>query len=68
MRGKTININYFIDDTIQYIKNIIKLKEGIPFELQLLFANGKQLDDDNKTLKDYNIQNMSTLHLAIKKK
>ena len=63
--GKTIFISCLNDDTIQNIKNRIKLKEGIPPELQLLFFNKKQLED-SKTVKDYNIQNMSTLHLVLK--
>ena len=65
--GKTIFIYYLNDDTIQNIKNKIKINEDIPPELQLLFFNRKQLED-SKTLKYYNIQNMSTLHLALKKK
>ena len=60
-------IYYLYDDTIKNIKNKIKIKENIPSELQLLFFNGQQLEDC-KTLKNYNIGNLSNLHLAIKKK
>ena len=67
IKGKTIFIYYLFDDTIQNIKKKIKIKEGIPSELQLLFFNGQPLED-NKTLNDYNIQNKSNLHLAFKKK
>ena len=41
--GKTIVIYYLYDDTIQNIKNKIKIKEDIPSELQLLFFKKKQL-------------------------
>ena len=67
IKGNTIIIYCLNDITINDIKNKIKFKEGIPIELQLLFFNDKPLED-NKTLKYYNIQNMSTLHLALKKK
>jgi len=53
--GKTIFIYYLYDDTIHNIKNKIKIKEGIPSELQLLFLNKKELEN-NRTLKYYNFQ------------
>ena len=62
--GKTIFIYSTNNDTIQNIKNSIKIKKGIPLDLQILFFNEQQLED-SKTLKDYNIQNMSTLHLVL---
>ena len=67
IKGETIFICYLFDDTIKNIKNKIKIKENIPSELQLLFFNDQQLED-SKTLKNYNIENLSTLHLVIKKK
>ena len=66
--SKTIFIFCLNNGTIQNIKDEIKFKEGIPPELKLFILNGKKLEDCSKTLKDYNIQNMSTLHLALKKK
>ena len=63
--GKTIFIYYLYDNTIQNIKN--KNREDILSKLQILFLNGLELED-NRTLKEYNIQNISTLHLALKKK
>ena len=65
IKGKTIFIYYLYNNTIKNIKN--KIKENIPSELQLLFFNEQQLEDD-KTLKYYNIENLSTLHLVLKKK
>ena len=67
IKGKTIFIYYLYDDRIKNIKNKIKIKENIPTESQLLFSKEQQLED-SKTLKNYNIENLSTLHLAIKKK
>ena len=67
IKGKTIFVYYLYDDTIENIKNKIKIKENIPSELQLLFFNEQQLEDD-KTLKYYNIENLSTLHLVLKNK
>ena len=55
--GKTIFIYYFIGDTIKIIKNKIKDKENISPNLQLLFFDGKELED-NRTLRDYNIQKL----------
>ena len=62
----------FVADGTNYYNQVVSYYQshgdvsGIPSELQLLFFNGNQLED-SKTLKDYNIPNMSTLHFALKK-
>ena len=65
IKGYPFFIHCLNDDTIQDIKNKIEFKEGIQSELQLLFFNGQQLED-NRTLKYYNIPNFSILYLVLK--
>ena len=56
----TIFIYYSYDDSIQHIKNKIKIREDIPPELLIFFLNGQQLED-SKALKYYNIQNKNNM-------
>lgn len=58
--GSIITVNGGVTDTIQSIKEKIAEKEGIPAEEQLLFFAGQQLEDE-KYLRDYNIQRHSHL-------
>lgn len=53
-------------DTVGELKNQIRDKTGIPIIEQRLIYMAKQLNDNDKTLKDYNITNNSTIHLLLR--
>ncbi|KAF3939188.1 hypothetical protein ABW19_dt0201851 [Dactylella cylindrospora] len=65
LSGRTITIFVTLHETIDHIKQRIAEKEDIPPEEQRLVYAGKQLDDDF-TLHDYGIRQLSTIHLALR--
>ena len=65
LTGKNIHINYEDDYTIENIKELVQKQEGIPPNQQRLIYAGKQLDD-YMTINDYNIFELSTLHLVLR--
>lgn len=65
LTGKNTSLNVDERAHIGYIKKMISEKEEIPASQQRLIFSGKELND-NKTLKDYNIQKESTIHLIFR--
>ena len=59
---RTITLEVVPEDTIENVKKKILDEKGIPVDWQCLVYAGKTLKDDH-TLKDYQMQRESTLHL-----
>ena len=61
MTGRTIILDVLPSYTIEKIKELLKKYDPNPPEIQKLLFKGKYLEDDDKTLADYNIQKESNL-------
>ena len=63
---KTLTLDCESSDSVKTIKQMILEKAGIPLEKQRLICNSIQLNDDNMTLEDCNINPHQTIHLLVR--
>lgn len=67
--GKTITLDVTPYDLLQYVKQKIQNKTGVPVDHQCLFFIGRpsfEESDGNNSLADYGIEQESTLHLLLR--
>ena len=67
LNGKTITLNVEKEWSVTQLHQAVEDREGVPVRLQRLVYCGKQLENrDSRTLRDYNIQPKSTIHLVLR--
>ena len=65
LSGKTFKVDYNPAYLVQFVKEMIQDKDGIPTHQQSLIFGGVKLDRVFTTLLDYGIAKGSTLHLTL---
>jgi hypothetical protein len=65
MTGKIVDLNVYSSMKIFMLKELLQQKEGIPIDQQRLIRSSL-VQDDERTLQWYNIQNGSMIHLVLR--
>ena len=66
LTGKVISLDVETDDTIYSLSLKIQDREGIPVGQIRFVYDGRKLDDESKTLADYNIPDQAVLYKLLK--
>lgn len=67
-QGQSISLEVDGSYTISELKKMISERAGIPIDKQELLFGGEHLDDNSKTISQYNIRKDSTVFLLIRMK
>jgi ubiquitin len=65
LTGIIITLDMEITDTVAMMKQRIQDKQGVPIDQQRLIYCAKQLQD-TRSLSDYNIRHLSSIHLILR--
>lgn len=65
LAGRKLQFVAALSESVQYFKQRITAKEGIPVDIQRLIFAGKQLEDE-RTLADYKISDGSIINLVLR--
>jgi ubiquitin C len=65
LTGNTYALKLESSDTVHSVKEKIQQAQGLPIQNQRIIFAGNQLEG-GRTLADYNITDLSTLHLGIR--
>jgi hypothetical protein len=64
LTGRTITLNVSPSDTVAHLKSVIHAKQGVePAAQTLLTGWGVQLSDGGRTLAEYRVGALSTVHM-----
>ena len=63
---KNIVVDYNPVMTVMELKQFINTTSNIPIDQQRLIYQGKQMDNDDYKIKDYNVMKDSSVHLVLK--
>jgi len=66
LTGRTITVESDASSTVGHVKEQVYQKEGIPVEEMRLIFSGKQLDEDERTLAECEIEQDSTVNLVLR--
>lgn len=66
LTGKNIVVDFDPNMTVRELKEYINSSSNIPIDQQRLIFQGKQMDNDNYTIGDYNVVKDASVHLVLK--